>query len=173
MRPRHDATTELGRSARGRLLLATEPELLLAGQRMLAPAAALLARLQAPLLTVSRCSADAEATVRLSSWTRFLEPGEEIGDAGGALAELREAGAEALREVARRWPPYATPPIIGLVTDGIGLAVSGEHPSGLSRNWLLDQIERRSSASIIIPFGTSGVWSLLASDMQGPGRAAH
>jgi hypothetical protein len=175
MRPTHTATAALPRPGTEPTIAGREPDLLRAARRMLAPAAALLARLEAPLLTVSRGRADRGGKVRLSVWTRLLEPGADAGaDADWPeMAALREAGGEALRQVSLRWPAYALPPVIGLVTDGVGLAVSGDHPSGLSRNWLLDQIERRSAASIIIPFGASGVWSLLASDVQGPGRRAR
>jgi hypothetical protein len=142
-----------------------------AGSEMLTPARALLARLLSPLLTVCRGRDDGAEVVRLFAWTDMLEPGDEIG-AGSELAgpeqiAIQIAGAQALREVAVRWPPYAMPPVVGLVTDGIGLAISGEHPCGLSRQWLIDQLERGSPASVIIPFDPSGVWALLSNSRCG------
>jgi hypothetical protein len=144
---------------------ATEPDLVRAGEMLLRPAAALLARLGSPLLTVSRFRSDPPDRIRLFAWTDRLEPGEEIARSGIAtgpeLAPLHEAGAEALRQVSLRWPAYAVPSVVGLVTDGTGIAVSGEHPSGLTSSWLIDQIEQRSAASIILPFDPNGVWALV------------
>lgn len=151
-----------------------EPALIQAGRELLAPARALLARHRSPLLTLCQARGDAAQMVRLFAWTDRLEPGEEIvaeGDpAKAAQAAIRSAGARALRQVALRWPPYARPPVIGLVTDGTGLAISGEHPCGLSSQWLIDQLERGAPASVIIPFDENGVWALLS---RAPGPSSR
>jgi hypothetical protein len=143
-----------------------EPGLVSAGLAMVSPARALLARLRSPLLTVWRARSDAPGVVHLSAWTDRLEPDAEMAaqadPAWPELAGIRTAGAEALRQLSCRWPPYAQPPVVGLVTDGTGLAVSGEHPSGLSKKWLADQLEGGSPASIILPFDRNGLWALIS-----------
>ena len=158
------------------LRVSAEPDLLRAGRAMIVPARQLLRRIRAPLLTIATFRGD--PAVRLFPWTQSLEPGAALDMREAAfwpeMEALVEAGFEALRQVALRWPGYALPPVIGLVTDGSGLAVSGENPSGLTTRWLLDQIEFASPASIIIPFAPDGLWSLLSPrGMPGPAARCH
>jgi hypothetical protein len=166
-----DANQESPREGAGRAAASAESALIEAGTEMLVPARALLARLALPLLTVWRAHNEAADVVRLSVWTNMLTPGEEVDRGWNSdwpeLGAIRAAGAEALRQISCRWPPYALPPVIGLVTDGTGLAASGEHPSGLSQQWLLDHIGRGSPASIILPFDTNGVWALISGGGNG------
>lgn len=155
---------------------AAEPELFRAGRAMIAPAARLLARIRAPFVTIAALRG--EPSIQIFSWTDRLEPGPALDMSEAAFwpetETLFEAGSDALRAVARRWPGYALPPAIGLVSDGTGLAVSGENPSGLTARWLLDQIEFASPASIIVPFDPQGVWSLLAPrPARGEARHCH
>ena len=156
------------------LRASAEPDLLRSGRAMIVPAGQLLRRIRAPLLTIATFRGD--PAVRLFPWTRTLGPGDALDLSEAAfwpeIEPLVEAGSEALRQVALRWPGYALPPVIGLVTDGSGLAVSGENPSGLTSRWLLDQIEFAAPASIIIPFASNGLWSLLSPGMV-PGPAAR
>jgi hypothetical protein len=170
VQPLRDADPGRAGAASLRTQVTAEPALIEAARELLAPVRSLLARQRSPLLTL--CQARGDSAVRLFGWTERLEPGEEIL-AGGASAEtvhaaIRAAGARALRQVALRWPPYAPPPAIGLVTDGTGLAISGEHPCGLSRQWLIDQLGQGAPASIILPFDESGVWALLSRTPAGP-----
>ena len=143
-----------------------ETALVRSGLELLGPVRALLARHRSALVTICQARGDPKGKVRLFAWTDTLEPGEEIlaerGPTRSLHAEIVTAGERALRQVALRWPPYALPPVIGLVSDGSGLAVSGEHPCGLSRRWLIDQLGRGAPASVIIPFDQNGVWALLS-----------
>jgi hypothetical protein len=146
------------------LRTAAEPELFRFGRAMVTPAARLLARIRAPFVTVAAFRGD--PSIRLVPWTDRLEPGQPLDMREAAFwpetKALVEAGSQALRHVARRWPDYALPDAIGLVSDGTGLAVSGENPSGLTARWLLDQIEFGSPASIVIPFDPQGIWALVS-----------
>ena len=164
--PLRDADPDRAGAASLRTKIRAEPGLIEAGHELLAPVRTLLAQHRAPLLTLCQARGDSADAVRLFGWTERLEPGEEIvakgASAEAAQAAIRAAGAQALRQVALRWPPYAPPPVIGLVTDGTGLAISGEHPSGLSRQWLIDQLGQGAPASVIIPFDENGVWGLLS-----------
>ena len=75
------------------------------------------------------------------------------------LARLVTAADALFDELASRWPAYAPPPLIGLFTDGTGLAVSPDDPWPLSPGWF--QRQQRGVASVIeiIPFAPAGAWS--------------
>ena len=155
-----------------------ERDLICAGQKMLPWSAKLLARLNAPLLTIACRSADPSQSVRLVPWNDRLEPGAELDPTTAPewpeVTPLTAVAAPALRDVSLRWPAYARPPIIGFVTDGTGLAISAEHPAALSSRWLLDQMNGSSKASIILPFRENGVWALIAPAVAtGSGTRRH
>lgn len=149
------------------LRASAEPALLGAGLAMIPHAARLLTRIGAPLLTVATFRGD--AAIRLIPWSPGLTPGTALDMSEAAfwpeVELLVDTGSEALRQIALRWPGYALPPAIGLITDGTGLAASGDDPSGLSADWLLDPIRSSSPPSILVPFAPTGIWSLLSPDM--------
>lgn len=133
-------------------------ELLEIAHRVLCPARMLLDHFGAPMLTVARC----RDRIRVAPWTQGFVEREEISDALAArsgltraLAVVRLHGGEACGLLAQRWPVNGTPPIIGIVTDGIGVAVSGGHPSALTQDWLIDHVAGRARIDMLIPFGAS------------------
>jgi len=97
-------------------------------QRVLEPVRILLEYFGAPLLTV----ATSRSHIQVAPWAPDLVVQAEINDAlaaryglARALREARLHGSAVCALLARRWPANGTPPIIGVVTDGVGMAVSG------------------------------------------------
>lgn len=74
------------------------------------------------------------------------------------LRRLTEAADALFADLRTRWPPYAAPPLIGLVTDGTGLGLSPDDPWPLAPGWI--QRQRRGAASLveIVPFAPVGAW---------------
>ena len=133
-------------------------ELLALAQRVLGPVRALLDHFGAPMLTVAK----SRTHIHVALWARNLVVEDEISDARAArhglareLEEVRFHGGGLCALLASRWPVNAAPPMIGVVTDGIGMAVSGGHPSALTSEWLIDHIAGRASIDMLLPFGTS------------------
>lgn len=125
-------------------------------QRLLAPVRALLDHFGAPMLTVARSS----TRIRVAPWAPDLTVGNDIGAAlaarNGLARELGDArlhGGAVCALLARRWPANGRPPTIGVVSDGVGLAVSGGHPCALTTDWLIDHVAGRSRIDAILPFG--------------------
>lgn len=52
------------------------------------------------------------------------------------LTRFEAAGDRLVAQLVYRWPTYAVPPAIGVVTDGVGVAFSSDHPSPLRPDWL-------------------------------------
>lgn len=131
-------------------------ELLDLASQLLAPARILLERFGAPLLTV----AVGREHIQVAPWTSDLAIRPEISDAlaarhgvARALNEARVFGGAVCVLLAKRWPPNSAPPIIGVVTDGVGLAISGGHPCALTADWLIDHVAGRATVDMILPFG--------------------
>lgn len=82
-----------------------------------------------------------------------------------AGADFETAGARLIEHVARRWPPNAVPPAIGIVTDGEGLAFSPDHPSPLAPDWLALHRARRCTPTELLAFGDRGGWALLTAEV--------
>lgn len=74
------------------------------------------------------------------------------------LNRLVEAADALFGDLATRWPAYAPPPLVGLVTDGTGLAVAPDDPWPLCPGWL--QRQKRGVASVVelVPFDPAGAW---------------
>ena len=77
------------------------------------------------------------------------------------FAKLSSAADALFADLATRWPSYAAPPLVGLVTDGTGLALSPDDPWPLCSGWL--QRQQRGAASLIeiVPFDPAGAWPRL------------
>jgi len=125
-------------------------------QRVLEPVRILLEYFGAPLLTV----ATSHSHIQVAPWAPDLVVQAEINDAlaaryglARALREARLHGGAVCALLARRWPANGTPPIIGVVTDGVGMAVSGGHPCALTADWLIDHVAGRAKVDMILPFG--------------------
>lgn len=98
----------------------------------------------------------------MAPWTCAGTADAELTDAVAArnglthiLDDVRLHGPAVCSLVARGWPAYGMPPIVGVVTDGRGLAVSGAHPCGLTPEWLIDHLSGRARVDNILPFGKS------------------
>lgn len=78
-----------------------------------------------------------------------------------SLAALQAGAKVLLGEMIRRWPAYAVPPVVGIFTDGGGVAFSSEHPSPLSPDWLTCHQSGRCPTTTFLPFAPNGAWSYL------------
>lgn len=85
-----------------------------------------------------------------------------------ALIMLQAEMLDVCMQLRHRWPMNARPPVIGVVTDGLGLAISSGHPSGLSPEWMTEHLNGQSLATAIIPFGLDG--SMARSAQQAVGE---
>ena len=146
-----------------------------AALRLLAPARALMANLDAPLLSIVTDCRTGE--VELLPWDQSLQVGAPIQKQDLGLPTVRAAALElearaplVARYLAQRWPANAVPPRIGVVTDGIGMAVSSAHPAALTSAWLSDHVARRAPADALLPFPDRGPWALA---QPRPDLAAH
>ena len=126
--------------------------------RMMESLRLLLDHFGAPMMTVAM----SRERVMVAPWACDGTVEAEITDAlaarhglSHALDEARLHGAAVCTLLARQWPVYCTPPIVGVVSDGHGLAVSGGHPCGLTPEWLIDHLAGRARVDIILPFGRS------------------
>ena len=139
-------------------------ELVALAQLVLGPVRVLLSHIGAPMLTVAK----SRTHVHVVPWTRNLDIEKELSDARAArhgltreLDEVRFRGGGLCALLASRWPVNAAPPIIGVVTDGIGMAMSGGHPSALTSEWLIDHVAGRARIDMLLPFGTSAALAFL------------
>ena len=142
-----------------------EPELTSATRRLLAPAQALMADLGASLLSI--VTDRRTGAVELLPWDQSFQVGAPIQEqtlerslARAAALELKAQAPLVARYLARRWPANAVPLRIGVVTDGIGVAVSSAHPAALTSAWLSDHAARRAPADALLPFHDRGAWAL-------------
>lgn len=141
-----------------------EPRLLAAARRTARCAAALLRSIKAPLLTVVRDMSCEPMRVRVLPWSDRLVPGDELDTlmhdpAAGLrplIAPLAFSGAETCRLLSLRWPANAAPPVISIVTDGTGVAMSPGHPA------VPFPAGRRARTAIILPFDEIGPWAMLS-----------
>ncbi|HEY0044536.1 MAG TPA: hypothetical protein VGB62_08305 [Allosphingosinicella sp.] len=149
-----------------------DPELDRAAHAILPHAARLIAAIGGGLVTIA--GKPGGGAVCLHPWTRALEPGEELAGASLANQEakqaalaIRDEGKALLAAVAKRWPPNAVPPVVGVVTDGTGLAISGAHPSALNAAWLSDHLTGAAPVFEIVPFYNYGLWRLITAPKPG------
>jgi hypothetical protein len=141
---------------------APEPELVAAARAVLAPASAVAAALGAQLLSLAAAAGEDGASV--SAWTGAATVDLDRKWAARAgcleeLARLEEAGAKVAALLARRWPAEALPPKIALLTDGTGLALCPDHPSGFSAEWLAKHRAGALPLTFILPFAGGRSWS--------------
>lgn len=142
-----------------------DPELIAASRRALAPASRLLAAAGpgTPLLSVVT-DPKRRSKTGIFFWSDRFEiraapdyRGPGLADLRSAALALKRAGAEIGALLARRWPPNAVPQTIGVISDGVGMAVSGDHPSALTREWFTDHALARAPVFIILPFDAAGL----------------
>lgn len=75
------------------------------------------------------------------------------------LAALESAAAILLADVICRWPTNAVPPVVGIFTDGGGVAFSSDHPSPLSPDWLALHRAGLCPTTTLLPFRPTSAWS--------------
>lgn len=144
-------------------------DLVAAASRALPMAKIVLACLQEQLLTVACDHAADSPQMSVAVWIgegsdlsiRQVTAGDSL-EAGfrSALIMLQAEMLDVCMQLRHRWPMNARPPVIGVVTDGTGLAISSGHPSGLSPEWLTEHLDGQSLATAIIPFGRDGPTAL-------------
>lgn len=93
--------------------------------------------------------------------------GLRSGEAGRPIAQLKIAAAALFKELSPRWPAYAPPSQLGVITDGHGLGFSPQDPWPLAPDWLARQVQGQSSLTEIIPFGLRGHWRMLTRPATG------
>ena len=71
---------------------------------------------------------------------------------------LQRAGAALLGYFAGRWPDGASPPCLGVVTDGIGVAFSPNYPAPCTTGWLELHGSGRAAAVTILPFADGSLF---------------
>jgi hypothetical protein len=72
---------------------------------------------------------------------------------------LQDAAAALLDYLAGRWP---TPPgALGVITDGVGVAFSPDHPAPSAAGWLLRQATGESTLAMIVDLDPAGPCGLL------------
>lgn len=81
------------------------------------------------------------------------------------LASLQHAARALLKRLRLRWPAYATPGRLGVVTDGTGLGFAPDDPSPLASEWIARQALGRTGFTEIKPFDPRSAWSMLV-DLQ-------
>jgi hypothetical protein len=131
-----------------------------------ASARPLLAASHAQLLSLTTTSE--HATPVMMCWNGpvaavALQSAIDLQDPGVArhIAAFAACGQRLLVELARRWPSYAVPPAIGIVTDGGGVVFSADHPSPLSPDWLARHQAGLCVPTKLLPFSGASAWSLL------------
>lgn len=73
---------------------------------------------------------------------------------------LQEAGAELLHYLGGRWPN--PPHVLGVITDGTGVAFTPDHPSPSAPGWLLRHVGGANPLLAIVPLDPAGPCALLA-----------
>ena len=79
------------------------------------------------------------------------------------LTAITRAARTLLDSLGDRWPPYARPPRLGVVSDGTGVAFSPDEPWPLTPGWLLRHFGDSDGLRHILPFAANGNWATSAS----------
>jgi hypothetical protein len=82
------------------------------------------------------------------------------------LTAFETAGQLLLANLAQRWPSYAVPPAIGIVTDGSRVVFSPEHPSPLSHDWLALHQSGLCIVTTLLPPSGLDMWALLTAPVR-------
>ena len=124
----------------------------------------LLALCDCPLLSVR--DGRGVSPFRCVPWDRSFDLRLDIAAAlplGARTApfahQLSKIGAEIAFLLERRWPDYAQPFGVALISDGTGLGVSVNSGSRLARDWLWRHALGDANLPEIIPFTPSGAWA--------------
>jgi hypothetical protein len=119
--------------------------------------AVVLARNNAGLLCIGR---DGSRMVCAPlDWYRGAMP--PMPDADGDVAEIKATIAALLDRLCLRWPSYAVPRRLAVVTDGVGLGFAPEDPWPLGPGWLARQGQGTHGFTDLIFFDPQSAWSLM------------
>ena len=153
-----------------------EDGLLDAAQRLLVSTAALIAYAELPLVTIAWDRRVVPSVIRILPWRSGpaidaeIRPEDVPPELRSALENMASHGLELCLMLARRWPANAVPPVIGVVSDGIGLALSQDHPSATDAQWLSDHLHGHSPAAEILPFAADAALFRLIEPQAGQRR---
>lgn len=135
----------------------------------------LLASCNARLLCVAIDPGEANARPVIVPWHGRSTLGPRLSTEMAAfppvLAALERAALGLFEALRTRWPPYAVPRRVGVVTDGTGVAFSADEPWPLAPGWLARQ-GRGGGLTQILPFASPGTW-VLPGTWGLPGTGAH
>jgi hypothetical protein len=134
-------------------------------QEIASLAAALLAREDACLLSLALTPGDRNGKSAVVLFDRAMTPHPAQSPMRGAeerpLREIKFAAAALFGELNQRWPAYAPPLRLGVITDGMGLGFCPQDPWPLAPDWLSRQIQGQSSLTEILPFDPRSTWRML------------
>lgn len=133
-------------------------------EEMVEASAALVKLADASLVSIAltpRELAGASAVVLFDRRLTGHAVGSRGGEFGRPVAQLKIAAAALFKELSPRWPAYAPPPQLGVISDGHGLGLSPQDPWPLAPDWLARQVQGQSSLTEIIAFGSRSRWSML------------
>lgn len=131
----------------------------------------LLASCDAPLLSIGP-DGDAHMVV---PWNHRLTPDPALAAAlrdpsysyRSIVAALEQTARALFERLAPRWPPYARPRGLGVITDGGGVGFSPDDPCPLAPGWLARQVRGATSLTEIAPFAPHGRWAALTRPAAG------
>jgi hypothetical protein len=126
-------------------------------------AATAVARENACLLAVALTPRERRGKWAVALFDRAMTPHplRPTRDVKGQAPFPRTAAAELFEELRPRWPAYASPIRLGVVSDGVGLGFFPQDPWPLAPGWISRQVERQSCPREIIPFGAQSAWTML------------
>ena len=115
------------------------------------------------LLTITCSTQDDRARLSTHFWDArcalaLIPPMAGSGALQRQVAALEAAASVLLANLICRWPANAVPPIVGIYTDGGGIAFSSDHPSPLSLNWLAKHQAGLCTTTTLLPFNPNGGW---------------
>jgi hypothetical protein len=147
----------------------TDKELARAAVEIVELGAWLLAACNAPLLCVALTPVERAGEHWLTPWDGATGPDVKLArnlcssssPYRTLVAKLDRAAAELFALLQDRWPAYAQPPRLGVVTDGTGIGFSPDDPWPLRAGWLSHQILAQTQFTPILPFDARGSWSTL------------
>ena len=129
----------------------------------------LLAACNAPLLCLALTPAERAEEHWLTPWDGGNDP--DLGLARSLCSDsspyrtlvtkLDKAATALFAILQERWPAYAQPPRLGVITDGTGIGFSPDDPWPLRPGWLSHQILAKTQFTPILPFDAKGSWSML------------
>lgn len=149
----------------------TDAELALVALEIVELGAWLLAACDAPLLCLALTPAERAGGHPVTPWDRTMRPDTKLGRSlclptspnRPVVAKLDRAAGMLFGLLQKRWPAYARPRRLGVITDGSGIGFSPDDPWPLRAGWLSHQVLAATRLTPILPFDAQGPWSMLTS----------